>query len=398
MKVKQVAKDFTMNFLASIIVTIMLQIVIYPYLAQKYSSEIYGNILLIVGFVNVIVGVIGNTLNNTRLIKEISYQDLGKKGDFQCLITIMSILGALGTFIFASYCNCFSRKEIFFIAIYSLIGIVRSYYIVEYRLELNFKKQIQANIFLLLGYAGGIAISIAIKNWVLIFVIGEIVSCFFTLLTSNLKKEPFEKTVLLKSTLICYVNLILLGLTNNLLSYCDRFLIYPLLGPTVLSIYTVAAFFGKSMGIIVEPIANVLLSYFTKKNFKITCKKYLLLYICSIGLCALFLLIGKTIAPLVLRIIYPTLFGEADNYFISATIANLLLVSTTLIRPVVLTYSKTSSILILQIIYAIIYFGLSWSLSKIMGLNGFILGCIISGIFNSICYFVLGLFSIKKRK
>ena len=75
-------------------------------------------------------------------------------------------------------------------------------------------------------------------------------------------------------TLIKYIILIFTGLSTTLSTYLDRLIIYPLLGGDAVTVYTVASFFGKSLGIVMTPIAGVLLGYYAQRNFIMTKKKF----------------------------------------------------------------------------------------------------------------------------
>ena len=91
---KKIVADFGINIIASGILTIMLQIVIYPLLASRYSDLEYGTILTIMGIMNIIIVTLGNSLNNVRLIQNKEYLDKNVTGDFNLLV-IFALISAL---------------------------------------------------------------------------------------------------------------------------------------------------------------------------------------------------------------------------------------------------------------------------------------------------------------
>ena len=67
---KNVIKDFSLNILASFVITAVTQIIVYPWLARGYEAALYGVILTIMGVGNTIVSTVGGSVSNTRLLME----------------------------------------------------------------------------------------------------------------------------------------------------------------------------------------------------------------------------------------------------------------------------------------------------------------------------------------
>lgn len=397
-KYKKISKDFLMNFIASILVTVILQCIVYPFLAYRYTPEKYGSILVIVGIINIAISSFGNTLNNTRLIENKSYYNNKIEGDFNPLIAGITIFSAVIICLILKI--FFSEKglEGIFITIFCGIGIMRAYYIVDFRLNLNFKKQIITNIYLVFGYILGGIVCFISGYWALIFLFGEMVSIVYVFTSSNLKKEKWVFTEKIKNTIKIYSSLTLMSLLGNVIVYFDRLLLYPLLGAAIVSIYSVASFWGKSLGVFFEPIANVLLSYFTQNNFKFSSKNYVSIFILSVCISIIFGLIGIIMAPMVLQVLYPLLINEAKDYIFIATIANVINVSFVLIRPAVLTICNKQKLLIIQLLYCVIYIISTFSLSNKFGLNGFCIGILVANIFNTLALFFYGFKTINYKK
>ena len=69
-----ISKDFFYNILASVILTGVMQVVVYPFLALKFNNQEYGTLLTIMGIANTVIVAFGNTLNNVRLIVNNDYE------------------------------------------------------------------------------------------------------------------------------------------------------------------------------------------------------------------------------------------------------------------------------------------------------------------------------------
>ena len=101
---KRTSMDFILNILASAVLTGTMQIIVYPLLAKWVSLAEYGTIVTAMGLINTVVGGLGTSLNNTRLIMNSEY---GKKkliGDFNFVLICASLIsGMLLTLISSLY-------------------------------------------------------------------------------------------------------------------------------------------------------------------------------------------------------------------------------------------------------------------------------------------------------
>ena len=104
-------------------------------------------------------------------------------------------------------------------------------------------------------------------------------------------------------------------IASNLITYSsvyvDRLLLYPALGPSAVSTYYVATFFGKTFSFFSSPISSIMLSYMSDGVVKITVRRYHLvnLFILAVGL--FMYAIAFFIGPLFAMILYPTLYDQA---------------------------------------------------------------------------------------
>ena len=131
--------------------------------------------------------------------------------------------------------------------------------------------------------------------------------------------ETFQKTcVLFVTTFIA-----------NLIQYLDRLLLLPILGGEAVSVYTVASFFGKSLGVLVTPLASVLLSYYAQKDFGMTTRRYWKINLSMIAFSTAFFLFCVAVGPFGTGIFYPTLIDAARPYILLANLAAVINVTCT---------------------------------------------------------------------
>ena len=330
------AKDSVLNIVASMMVTFTLQIVVYPFLAQKMGDEKYGEILTVMAVFNTLISTLGNTVNNARLICNAAYEKEKVEGDFNVITIAMALLGALITGIVAVQIYDVPAKENVFLLLAVIIGIVRAYYIVTFRIWLDFRKQIISNMLAVLGYVLGIFLVSKIEVWPIIFLCGELASLVYVLRVSTLPKVGWKITGKFNQTLVLLMQLIIISLLANLLTYFDRFMINPLLGAKQVAIFTVASFWGRSLSAVFEPIANVILGYCSQKDFKITRTKFNLIFGGSCTVVFFFWGIGSFIAPFLTRILYPSIINDAMPYINMVSLACLMASISTFLRPILL--------------------------------------------------------------
>ena len=390
MKVKKVILDFIYNFLASMIMTVITQLITYPYLAKIFSADEYGQMLITISIVNIITAMFGNTLNNLRLIRQNKYENEKIVGDYNFLLTFVTVLAFVLMIGICRFYFKYSTIYTLLISIITILGVIRNYAVVAYRIIINFRKIMLSNLCIGIGYVIGIVTTKFCLNWTIPFLFGEVFGCIYVLFTTDILREPLRKTCLFQSSISKYCILIGTSFMANTINYLDRLLIYPVLGGEMVSTYTVAAFFGKCLGILVSPLSGVLLSYYSKKNFKITQKLFWIINICGIICAFMFYIVSYFLSDYVTAFLYPTLYENARPYIRIANLAAVIGILANLSNPIILKFADTKWQMVLQIVYGIVYFGLSaFSLGK-FGLYGFCYAVIAANLVRLVLIYIVG--------
>ncbi len=397
-KGKKVISDFGYNIIATMAVTIVLQMIVYPYLAASFSADVYGQLLTIMGIANIFAVSLGGGLNNVRLIQKNLYEEQDITGDYNPLLILSSSISIL-IFGFIVVVQFEIRgMSIFLLLFYMLIGIIENYWAVAYRIVINYKANLIYNIMLSAGYLVGIILAREIGNWTIAFVMGELFGLFYLLKSTSLYKEKLKVTPLFASTMKAYFILIGTNLIANIVNYLDRIFLYPILGGEQVTIYTVSSFVGKSIGLLITPVAGVLLSYYAQKSFKMTLKKYWVIN-------GITILVGGTAggvamiaAPWITALLYPTVFGSANPYLLIANIASLIGALTNILSPSVLKFANISWQIVIQGIYAIAYMGLGYAFMISHGLFGFCMATLLVNLIRMVLLMFIGHFSIWRRE
>ena len=396
--IKGISIDFIYNIFSSLILTGVSQVIVYPVLASQYSNIEYGVILTVMGIVNTIIVAFGNTLNNVRLIMATEYELKNKIGDFNLIAVVMSFIVFFATIIISNFFFSIPNHVAIGVAVFAVLGALKSYYCVSFRLVLNFKRILVQHIVGAVGYIIGIGVLFLLPYWVLPFIFAECFQLIFIFKYSNLYKEPLKPTALFKLTFAKYMILITTGFSSTLITYLDRLVIYPLLGAGAVSTYTVASYFGKSLSILMTPVAGVLLGYYAQKGFKMSSKLFWIINGTTIAIGATFMILSSIIAPPVTKFLYPNLYLGARPYIFVANMAATINVLCSLTQVSVLKFAPTWIQIVKELAYGIVYVICGYFLLNNYGLMGFCVAAVVANIIKLFVLYSIGSIYIGKAK
>lgn len=374
---RKVFSDVAINIIASVICTFVLNFLLYPLFSNRLNICQYGNIITIYSIIALSISTLGNTLNNIRLILNRKYYNTNKEGNYNLIAIFIGTL--FGLFIPIIIKVLFDEKVITccLIALTIIVGIIRAYAIVSYRLQLNYKEQLYTNIVVSFGYILGITVVYSYEYWPLPFLFGEFFGlcyCYFSCFTFT---EPYVLTKHIFYIIKQYLYLICASFLGNLLAFMDRFLLFPILGADGVAIYSVASFWGRAVLPIIGPSANVLLSYLNQANGRITWEYVKKLIGVSFLLIVSMLLLSKVLANDVIVFFYPKLFFASKNYIFISSVGILLGCFALLLDPLVLSVLSMSRVLMLKICHILIYILIAYGLVCEFGLLGYCYSVII---------------------
>ena len=195
-----------------------------------------------------------------------------------------------------------------------------------------------------------------------------------------------------------FLNLFLSNIVANILTYFDRFLLQALLGPTEVSIYFAASIFGKLSSMVLQPISGVFLSYLSRENSDKKKKYYLYFLLASIGFGVMLFCISLIFSPIFVNILYKNLYVEAKQYMTLANLSTIILITGSLLQPVLLRFSNLVWQNIIQLVYAASFIILGYLLMKSYGMMGFVIASLVSNSIRFILFVIVGYFSIWRNE
>lgn len=314
---KKILLDFIYSFIAYALPTIVLQFAIQPLIAAKTTADENGLFISLFNVIKLLSSVLIIPLSNLRLLKK---NDADKDEKLNSLfnfiflvVTVVSlIIGLLAAGVYERF--NFSLCEIITFLLALLLISVHDYLMISFRITLNYKKIVIDNSLIVLGYIIGAILFVSFGLWELIFIVGYLFALVFIFLNSTLWKDrpTFYKG---KNIWNEYCGLSTSALLTNTPTYCDRIIIYPILGGFDVSVYNAAAVVSKAISIVSAPLRNVLLSYIVNvKELKIQRRKTRRAIPLFLVIVIAVIILFCGISIIVCNFLYPKYATEAIKY------------------------------------------------------------------------------------
>lgn len=380
MKKKKVVFDMALNIVATAIPTFVLQLLILPNLAKFMSDDNYGLLVTVLAFLNVMPSTMGNVLNNIRLLYNENYVETNNEGDFNILLAILEGVNFLSVTVFLFYYD--SNLTLFTVlmtGITALLWLAREYFLVAFRLIINYRAILLCNVIMVGGYGIGYLLFLGTKVWQVIYISGLLCSLIYCFIRSRLWKEPFKITPLFKRTSTQGLLLLIAKILNRLLVYADKIIVFPVLGGALVSVYYAATVFGKVVSLMITPVNSVVLTYLAKAKKKTDSMLKSALLV-GIAVCAVGYIVCVLISRPVLTILYPQYVDNAMHYIYLTTGTTVLYALISIVDPFIMKFFDMKWQIAINGGTVVVYLALGISLMIPWGLMGFCVGALLTNV------------------
>lgn len=377
---KKIFADMFLNILATAIPIVILQLWILPALSQNLSDTRYGLMVTIVSFFNVLPGAAGNVLNNVRLIYAKDDDDVAETKNYSVLLVVMFLASLISTFVISFvYDKNISIFTLVLNLVIAALLLLHEYYIVAFRLKINYVQVIISNVFLTAGYILGYGLFQLFGHWQTVYITGYLLSVIYIMCKSTLWREPLRISPKFRQISLDTVWLMLAGVLGRVVTYADKLLIFPILGGSIVTVYHVATVFGKVISMAISPTSSVMLTYLSKVRKKNNSMFFLTLIsgVCS---CVLGYIVCICLSRPVLGFLYPQYVNKAMDY-ISITIGIAVIQTlASLVTPFVIRFFDMKWQIVVNGGNALVYVVLCMTMLKKWGLYGFCIGSLLAGV------------------
>lgn len=371
--------DSILNIIAAAVPLVILQLVVLPLLGVKLGDKEYGLIITLISLFTLFSFPFGIVLNNVRLLLDKDYHLGNLDGDFNFLLIVSSIISSILVIVGTVYYEKdFSFINIILMVVISCLNLFREYMLVSFRLKLNYKSILINNILLGIGYIIGTGIFYITSYWHFIYIVGSGISLIYIMKNSNLLKESYGVTEKFKSTLYKSFILYCSSFLKTLVSYADKLLLFPLLGPEAVAIYYTANILGKIISMVINPVSSVILSYLSSENNGIFKFKSFVVIISIISFVGYFVTI--IISKPILDLLYPNWASESFKLIYITTASTIIEIICSIIHPFILKYNNINWQIVISTANLIVYVVCAMLFYYSSGLKGFCFGILIATI------------------
>lgn len=389
-------KDSFLSIAALMSMNVILQLLIYPVLRYVLGVQEYGNVLYLIGIVNIIATSVGCSANNSRLKASAAQKDCGREYNLFLLAAFLCFLPA-AYLVLRSSSSGVGGLQVFWYWILMCATTYRYYADVEYRLHIDYKGYFSYYLAVSAGYLVGIAVYVFMRNWMFIFLTGELAAAAMTILRRTGKtcfkrgrglqtKQVFTSIAILMSAQL---------LVNTVLN-ADRLMLKLLVGASAVTVYYAASLLGKTAALITEPLNSVIISYLARKNENIRIGMFLklcaLIFAGSLFLSAVCIL-GSHIF---VAVFYPQEYGAAKVFFITGNTAQIFYFTTGIIMTILLMYIKERFQFYINVCYCAIFLAVTIPATMRYGIWGFSTALCGVNLFRFFLAAGVGVFALKR--
>lgn len=388
---KRIAKDVFLNVIASALPVVLLQIFLFPSLAFEIGSELYGFVIAIYSMFSLAPGSFGNALNNVRLVHQTDWHSEADS-NFNVLLLITGVLSASITIAYALLNGLSEITPLVLIALTSLCWIAREFGSVAFRLVLDFWAICINSFVMCAGYLIGYLVFMLGGGWGFIFLFGQLLSCIYIFKKTDFYSAGFKVSTFFKQIAKETMQLEVSVFIARVVVYCDRLILYPLMGGTAVAIYYSATVISKLVNLGTASLNSVVLSYLSKQKTDQR-KRALLVLLVGFVVCVVFYGLILLTAPLILTVLYPQFTNDSLLLVPITAATSLIAVLSSLLNPYLLKFRSMSWQLLMPSLSLIVYVVLTLLLFMNFGLLGFCVGALITEILKLLVQLLIYLFA-----
>ncbi|MCM3306972.1 lipopolysaccharide biosynthesis protein [Priestia megaterium] len=386
-KYKTLLVDALINILSFSLLIVAQQIVALPIISRFYDTDQFGKIVIAFGISNIITSMFGFSIGNARFLDQKVYNSIYLK-----MLKISSVFLVFICFII--YYFFFSRSYIdgFIYSIICVLGSIRYFILSEYRIKDTHNWVFKQNLNYLLGILIGLVLFYFQRNWLMIFLMAEIISVLFSLyyLQKDNFLKKFEDNSSLKLTNT--IHLIINNGASYSLMYYDRFVIYPILGAVNVSLYYSAAISSRIGGLIINPFSNFILGKLAGKKEENNTERIINLVILgSIFGTILYFVLSIITTPILVAILYPNFLAKIKDVFVPICLGAAIMGGVNILKPVIMKYMGAKYYNRLFLVYGIMLI----ILSVFLCIKYSLLGVAIANAISSAVLFIWLLISLR---
>ncbi|OHS55501.1 lipopolysaccharide biosynthesis protein [Staphylococcus sp. HMSC69H07] len=373
------SKDFIFSILSNVILMILLQLVLLPIYAKIHTPQEFGAFILLLTLVNIISPILGNTLNNIRLINKTNFNLI--ESEYLCLVIIGSFIVMIITMIY-SFVNVFSLMDTIFSGLWAAFLLIRSYLFVYYRLDFRFKSLLYISIavsFVML--IGGVSMYFMHVSIFIVLFASEFIMTILMIIDYRRKFENFRLKFLNNEDFKNYIELIGANSVLNLINYSDRILLNLFLGTIYVPLFFVATTIGKISNLLINPFVTVLLSYEVDSKGQDTIENVKKVFKIIMVVSIMMSIVISIVSWVFIYVFYNEYISKVQALIFLANLGVILMSSTAVLQIKLVANSQFRNNLMINVMTLIIIVLFSAILVQFFNVYGYAIALIISAMY-----------------
>ena len=263
--------DLCMSVGAVVVFNMVIQLFIYPCIANRLGNEGFGQVRAMMSLVSITAGSLGVSANYSRMMTESKFHP-SNSSYFYILLGGGAVCAALGV-VYMTGLGAFSPLAALLFALLVILTAFRYYSDVSFRMKTDFFGYMIFYFAIAAGYAVGVLVYLVTKQWYLAFIAGELAGIIFVAIRGSVYKRALRKpdssfpkvcksmSFLLPSNLMENLTLNADGLV--LIAFCDE---------EAVAVFYTASLLGKVIAMLSAPLNSLIISYIVKSGVELNKK------------------------------------------------------------------------------------------------------------------------------
>ncbi|HEL1699274.1 TPA: hypothetical protein TY884_000890 [Streptococcus suis] len=368
--------DVLLNSLSFFIYILGQQLLFMPLMGKWLTEGIYANFIIFISVFAILSNSLGNELGIVSQIIE-------QKVNFQKILHFIAFISFCVTVIILYYLN-FNFLDTVFLSLSVFLANYRLFYSGYFRKNSLFRNVLVINILYLIGICFGLAVyRLTYLIWSPLL-LAELISLIYIFCYQNKLEE--DNIPISKENVKTFLNFSLISFLNNLITYLDKIIIYPILGPTAVSIYYSTASMSKVVNLVTNPLHGVLLNWIKNDgNRNNIIKKFI---VATMPIIVISSIISIPITYFAMKLLYSQFLPQGNQLIVPVSLALGISIGTSLLKSVLLKFIDSKIVLRIFIFYFLSFVILAYVSSNLFGLVGFSYS-----VFISKCILLIGFIS-----
>lgn len=393
---KKKIKDLSLSIGAILVLNVVIQFVLYPFLQRRLGNDGYGVALTLLALVSITANTVGSAANYSRMVKDRVLSP--SNGDYNLLVLLGGLLsGAIGVLYLwqLGLLNLISGT-VFVLLI--LATAYRYYSDVDFKLSGNTVRYFLFYVAISAGYLAGLLVYHFTDNWMTSILTGEVCGILFTLLAGTVYRTRLRLSAALPTVCKSMLFLLFSGLFENLTLNADRLILLAFSGGEAVSIYYTASLFGKVAALLTVPLNAVIITYLVRYDKGLTRKMWSVF--AGAGVAFAGLAFGACVlgSYILLPFLYPGLFELTRPYMLAAIAAQICYFISGVLLVVLLRFRGEKKQFYFNLGYGVEFFALVILGTVKWGLDGFVWSSLIANALRLAAVLVWGFLPDREKK